>query len=460
MTAGDFSALPLPAALRDNLHALGFVAMTPVQALSLPAILAGDDVLAQARTGSGKTAAFGLGLLSRLNVGQFAVQALVLCPTRELADQVAGALRDLARAIPNVKIATLSGGAPQFAQSASLAGGVHIVVGTPGRIEAHLRKGSLRLGTLQTLVLDEADRMLDMGFEESVNNIIRQAPAERQTLLFSATYPDGVHDIAARTLRRPVVARVAAEEEQPDIDQRFICVADDAERMTVLQRLLHRPASALVFCNTRQTTQRVADSLRTMRFSAAALHGDMEQRDRDLALLRFANQSTRVLVATDVAARGLDIQGLDAVVNYELAHEVDVHVHRIGRTGRAGAAGAAFTLYGKAEAAQVAALAAQLDITLRAATLPPRRLTEQRPPKATMATLRIDAGKKQKLRKGDVLGALTGAEGVAAAQVGRIDLLPTVTYVAVRREAARAALAKLTGGRLKGRRFRVRRLQG
>ncbi|MEE4184414.1 MAG: ATP-dependent RNA helicase DbpA [Gammaproteobacteria bacterium] len=460
MSAADFGTLPLAPALLDNLRALGFASMTPIQALSLPAIIAGHDVLGQARTGSGKTAAFGLGLLTHLDARRFAVQALVLCPTRELADQVASALRDLARAIPNIKIATLCGGAPLLAQTSSLAGGVHIVVGTPGRVEAHLRKGSLQLNALTMLVLDEADRMLDMGFEESVDNIIRQAPAERQTLLFSATYPDSVQHIAERTLRQPVSARVDEGEQRPSVEQSFVCVADDAERLAVLQRLLHRPAAALVFCNTRKTTQLVADTLRSARFSAAALHGDMEQRERDLTLLRFANQSTRVLVATDVAARGLDIQGLDAVVNYELAHEVDVHVHRIGRTGRAGAEGVAITLYGAAEQPRVAALAEQLEITVRAATLPPRRLLEQRPPKALMVTLRIDGGKKQKLRKGDVLGALTGAEGIAGEQVGRIDVLPAATYVAVRREAARAALAKLTEGRLKGRRFRVRRLHG
>lgn len=455
-----FSNLKLKNQLISNLESLGFHAMTPIQVQSLPPILEERDVIAQARTGSGKTAAFGLGLLNRLEVARFAVQALVLCPTRELADQVARAIRDLARAVPNVKVLTLCGGAPFGPQADSLQGGVHIVVGTPGRIEDHLRKGTLDLQSLQTLVLDEADRMLEMGFQASVDNIVDQTPSQRQTLLFSATYPEAIQAIAGRVLHNPVTTRVAETHEGSTIEQHFYCVDDDEQRLPAIKLLLlqFKPETALVFCTTRQESQEVADALRDARFSALALHGDMDQRERDRTLLRFAHKSVAVLVATDVAARGLDIESLDAVINYRLARDPETHLHRIGRTGRAGSSGQALTLYRHKENHRIAALAEVLALDIRSENLPPQRLLDKVPPKPPMVTLQIDGGKKQKLRAGDILGALTGDEGIPAAQVGKISLYDNAAYVAIRRDGARAALQKLSTGKLKGRRFRVRRL--
>ncbi|WP_416139601.1 ATP-dependent RNA helicase DbpA [Halomonas sp. HK25] len=456
-----FAVLPLAPELRDNLASLGFTAMTPIQAESLPPILAGRDVIAQAKTGSGKTAAFGLGLLSRLELSSFRVQGLVLCPTRELADQVAGELRRLARSLPNVKVLTLCGGAPFGPQLSSLEHGAHIVVGTPGRVEEHLRKGSLRLDGLQTLVLDEADRMLDMGFQASLEAIVAETPASRQTLLFSATFSDAVRPVAEELMRDPVTVKVAETHDATSIHERVYRVADgDEARLEGLCRLLlHlRPASSVVFCNTKRETDEVAQALEAAGFSALALHGDLEQADRDRLLVLFANRSASILVATDVAARGLDIAELDAVFNYHIARDLEVHVHRVGRTGRAGSAGIACTLVGEGEDFRLARLTDFLGERLEEAALPPRAVLGQAPLVAPMATLQIGAGKKQKVRPGDILGALTGEAGLAGDQVGRIKVLANSAYVAVQREVAPQALEQLANGRIKGRSFRARRV--
>lgn len=461
MTATDFTTLNLPPELLANLGSLGYTAMTPIQAQSLPPILAGEDVIAQAKTGSGKTAAFGLGLLATLDVTDFSVQALVLCPTRELADQVSRAIRDLARTIPNVKVLTLCGGLPFGPQAGSLEHGAHIVVGTPGRVEDHVRKGTLYLGAVRTLVLDEADRMLDMGFQATLEDIVQFISIQRQTLLFSATFPDEIRSMAGRIMIDPVRITVAETHDDATIEQHFYCVTDETQRLTALRLLLlkFRPASAVVFCNTKRDTQALADELREHRFTVLALHGDLDQRERDRTLVRFANQSVAVLVATDVAARGLDIAVLDAVINYQPAHDAEVHVHRIGRTGRAGDRGLALTLYSEKERYKIDLLEAYLARSINNEALPPNRLLEKRPAKPAMVTLQVDGGKKQKLRPGDILGALTGEGGIVGKQVGKIDIFDQRAYVAVNRDAAKAALRKLTEGRLKGRSFRVRRIQ-
>ncbi len=460
LTDKAFESLPLSPELLRNLSSLGFRAMTPIQAESLPHILGGKDVIAQGKTGSGKTAAFGLGVLAKLEPRRFQVQALVLCPTRELADQVSKAIRELARTIPNVKVLTLCGGLPFGPQALSLEHGAHIVVGTPGRIEDHLRKGTLKLGDVSTLVLDEADRMLDMGFQDALDAIIGETPMQRQTLLFSATFQDEIQAIARRIMIDPERVTASATHDNATIEQHFYRLDDEAHRPIALRLLLlkYRPASTVVFCNTKRETQALADELRVSRFSVLALHGDLEQRDRDQTLVRFANKSAAILVATDVAARGLDIDSLDAVVNYHLARDAEVHVHRIGRTGRAGASGMAFTLYTEKEQYKIALLEEYLERVITPENLPPRRLLEKPSVKPAMVTLRIDGGKKQKVRPGDILGALTGETGIAGKQVGKIDIFDNCAFVAVSRDAARAALSKLSDGKLKGRSFRVRRL--
>ncbi len=458
MSNTAFSSLKLHPALLENLTSLGYQSMTPIQEQSLPPILAGQDVIAQGKTGSGKTAAFSLGLLQKLDVKHFYIQSLVLCPTRELADQVAKEIRKLARTIHNIKVLSLCGGMPFGPQVGSLEHGAHIIVGTPGRIEEHVRKGTLNFDSLNTLVLDEADRMLDMGFQPALDAIVESIPNKRQTLLFSATFPEQIQAIAKRVMNHPVMAQVTSTHDNSSIQQLFYPLDDKTPRITALRLLLlnFRPDSSVVFCNTKRTTQEVADELISLGFSALALHGDLEQRERDQTLIQFVNKSISILVATDVAARGLDIESLDAVINYEIAHDPEIHVHRIGRTGRAGSKGIACTLFTENESFKVSRLADYLDQSIEAEALPALSLLKTHFDKPAMATLQIDGGKKQKVRAGDILGALTGEYGIEGKQVGKIQIFDNRAFVAVRRDATKTALKKLTEGKLKGRSFRVR----
>jgi len=448
----------LPAAQLDNLNELGYLAMTPVQAAALPAILEGKDVRVQAKTGSGKTAAFGLGLLQQIDAGLFQTQSLVLCPTRELADQVAGELRRLARFLPNTKILTLCGGQPFGAQRDSLQHPPHIIVATPGRLLDHLQKGTVSLDALQTLVMDEADRMLDMGFTDAINEVIRFAPPSRQTLLFSATWPEAIAAISGRVQNNPVTIEIDTVDALPSIEQQFYETSRNG-KIPLLQKLLskHQPASCVVFCNTKIDCQAVCDALEEAGQSALALHGDLEQRDRDQTLVRFANGSARVLVATDVAARGLDIKSLELVVNYELAWDPEVHVHRIGRTARAGNSGLAISLCAPEEAQRANILSEMLQLKLN--WMPALGSIAIAPLAAEMATLCIDGGKKAKMRPGDVLGALTGDIGLDGADIGKIAVHPAHVYVAVRQKVANKAWKQLQGGKIKGKTCKVRLLK-
>ena len=458
MNNSEFSSLNLSPALQENLASLGYLQMTPIQAQSLPLVLEGKDLIAKAKTGSGKTAAFALGLLSRLNVNRVDVQALVLCPTRELADQVAQEIRRLARALPNVKLVTLCGGTPTAPQSATLSFGAHIAVGTPGRILKHLEQGTLELSSLETLVLDEADRMLDMGFGEDINRVISHAPERRQTLLFSATYPEGIAQMSRGVQRNPVEVSVESLHEGSAIEQKLYEVPA-GQRLDALTWLLshYQPSSCVVFCNTKRACNDVADHLAAKGFSALALNGDLEQRERDQVLVRFANGSATILVATDVAARGLDIKELGAVINYELTYDPEVHVHRIGRTGRAGQQGLALSLYQPNEAQRV-----NLIEEYQQAPMPQGDLDiigrDIKPIAPQMVTLSIDAGRKSKVRAGDILGALTGEDGIAGAEVGKIQISEQYSYVAVKRAVASAALKRLQEGKIKGRSYRARKL--
>ncbi len=458
MNNSEFSSLNLSSALQDNLASLGYLQMTPIQAQSLPLVLDGKDLIAKAKTGSGKTAAFGLGLLAKLDVNRLAVQALVLCPTRELADQVATEIRRLARTLPNVKLVTLCGGTPTAPQSATLGFGAHIAVGTPGRILKHLEQGTLELDDLKTLVLDEADRMLDMGFGEDINRVISHAPRDRQTLLFSATYPEGIAQMSRGVQRNPVEVSVESLHEESAIEQKLYEVPV-GQRLDALTWLLshYQPSSCVVFCNTKRACNDVADHLAAKGFSALALNGDLEQRERDQVLVRFANGSATILVATDVAARGLDIKELGAVINYELTYDPEVHVHRIGRTGRAGQQGLALSLYQPNEAQRVNFIE-----EYQQAPIPQGDLAgigrDIKPIAPQMVTLSIDAGRKSKVRAGDILGALTGEGGIAGADVGKIQISEQYSYVAVKRQVASAALKRLQEGKIKGRSYRARKL--
>jgi ATP-independent RNA helicase DbpA len=451
-----FSTLPLSPATLANLERLGYTEMTAIQAAALPPALLGKDLIAQAKTGSGKTAAFALTLLANLNPRRFAVQALVLCPTRELADQVTTEIRRLARAEDNTKVVTLSGGVPLRGQVATLEHGAHIVVGTPGRVMDHLDRGTLQLDALNTLVLDEADRMLDMGFFDDIAKVASRCPEQRQTLLFSATYPEGIAKLAARFLREPVTVKVEAQHATSTIEQRWYEVADD-ERVDVVGRLVDhfRPASTLAFCNTKLRCREVAAWLQRQGVSALALYGELEQRERDQVLVRFANRSCSVLVATDVAARGLDIASLACVMNVDVTPDPEVHIHRIGRTGRAGESGLVLNL---ASLDEMGAVGRIEQLQGRESEWHP--LSELKPGKGPlvppMATLHLQGGRKEKIRPGDVLGALTKDLGYTREQVGKIDVNEFSTYVAVERAIAQQVAARLNAGKVKGRSVKVR----
>jgi len=455
----SFSHLPLNDSLLKNLASLGYDTMTPIQEQSLPGLLDGDDVIAKANTGSGKTAAFGLTLLNKIDLACFSVQALVLCPTRELAEQVSQAIRQLARQMPNVKIINLSGGMAKRVQLDSLKYGAHIVVGTPGRVQEHLDKNSLVLDKLQILTLDEADRMLDMGFLDAIRSIVKKCPKDRQTLLFSATYPPAIKQMSFEFMRHPkeiFIEQIAAEQ---DIEQRFYEVAQD-EKCSVTMSLLkqYKPSSCLIFCNTKQRTTEVASWLKREGFGAIALNGDMEQVDRDLAIIQFTNQSCSVLVATDVAARGLDIKELPLVINYELAFERDVHTHRVGRTGRAGKKGLAISLTTTSDAHRICAIEDAHPASFSWGTLSDMSNAYSMPYLPTMITLCLGAGKKDKLRTGDILGALIKDAALPNDVIGKIDVLPNRSYVAINKSHANQAYQYFQSGKLKGRRVNVKRI--
>jgi ATP-dependent RNA helicase DbpA len=456
----SFDQLPLAPSTLANLKHLGYLQMTPIQAASLPPALAGQDLIAQAKTGSGKTAAFALSLLAKLNPRRFAVQALVLCPTRELADQVTQEIRRLARGEDNIKVLTLCGGSTMRPQISSLEHGAHVVVGTPGRIMDHLQRESLDLSALDTLVLDEADRMLDMGFYDDIAFVAKTCPRTRQTLLFSATYPEGIARLSQAFLRQPQRITLPEQHEANKIRQRFYEVDTDRKLAAVGLLLKHyRPVSTLAFCNTRQQCRELLQVLRAEGFVALALHGEMEQRERDQVLIQFANRSCSVLVATDVAARGLDIDQLEAVINVDVTPDTEVHVHRIGRTGRVDQAGWAFSLVSGGQMTRVDNIEKALGHEIEWHVLDELQPASGPPLMPPMATLQILAGRKEKIRPGDVLGALTGDAGFSKEQIGKINVTDTTTYVAVARDMAREAVRKLSAGRLKGRRVKVHLLQ-
>ena len=458
MNQQNFTELELPARFLQNLESLGYQSMTPVQSQVLPLALGGKDVIARAKTGSGKTVAFALALLAKLDSGRFAPQALVLCPTRELAEQISEVTRQLARTTENVKVLTLTGGSSTRTQQESLARGAHVIVGTPGRIEDHIRRASLSFENLNTLVLDEADRMLQMGFMEAIMRIIEQLPHERQTLLLSATYPEEIKDVADKVMRAPEFISVDTAHTAADIQQLFYHVEDKPQRLSALQLLLlkNRPESVLIFCNTRVAVSEVTQFLLEKKFSAIALHGDLDQRDRDQNLIRFSNRSVSILVATDVAARGIDIDKLDVVINYELTKDSEVHVHRSGRTGRAGETGEVWTLYDDADQYRIEKLQATYGIVISKGRLPTLQALKEPPVVPPMVTLVINGGKKQKLRPGDILGALTGEGGVPGSSVGNIKIQSTRSFVAVERKMVKQSLERLQ--KIKRRSFKTRAL--
>lgn len=460
MSDKSFKSLPLSSEQLANLDSLGYQKMTAVQLASLPAILDNKDLIVQAKTGSGKTAAFALGLLQKIRPRFFGLQALVLCPTRELADQVAKEIRQLARCIPNIKLLVLCGGTPLRPQADSLEHGAHIVVGTPGRIKDHLSRQTLNLSTLETLVLDEADRMLDMGFYDEILNIIENTPKDRQTLLFSATYPNAIKKMANKIQNKPEMVKVDTEHQADVIEQLFYLTNNYQRKDSLLTLLSHfKLQSTVVFCHTKIQCDEIASFLQDKQVESLALHGDLDQRERDQVMVRFSNNSCPVLVATDVAARGLDIKSLQAVINYELPHDPEIFIHRIGRTGRAGEKGLALSLYTDSEISRIITLEDYLGQSCKNEKLEELSIDKGFSLKSTLTTLQLDAGKKNKIRPGDLLGALTKDAGLAGSQIGKINIFNNESFIAIERKVLPQVLKYFKNGRVKGRRVKARELR-
>jgi ATP-dependent RNA helicase DbpA len=468
--ASEFAALPLSPALLGVVAELGFEKLTKIQATSIPPLLLGQDLVGQSSTGSGKTVAFALPILEKVNLGKRELQALVLCPTRELSAQVAREIRKLGRGRPGLSVAVLSGGEPVRDQARALESGAHLAVGTPGRVLDHLRRRTLKVHRVATIVLDEADRMLDMGFLPDIEKVLKALPSPRQTAFFSATFPPSIHQLSEKYQRSPAWVRVEPEAlEEPDIVQLVVRCEGNDKLLTLRWALENYPhEAALVFANLKLSVAQIEKALHATGISVASLHGDLEQRDRDRVMAKFRNGSTRVLVATDVAARGIDLEGLALVVNFDLPTQPELYVHRIGRTGRAGKSGLSISLCAPGDEPRLEAIeqytGSALTPVQREARTSTRGSTEPRAAAAArdaaMDTLRLSGGRKDKVRPGDIVGALTGeAGGLNGADIGKIEIHDRFSFVAVAKSVSQKALASLSEGRIKGRRFRVTRVE-
>ncbi len=453
----QFSTLKLRPELTKNLSEIKFSEMTPIQAASLPLILEGKDIVGQAKTGSGKTASFGLGILNSLDTKRMQTKALVLCPTRELAEQVALELRKLARMIKNVKITTITGGVGYFHQERSLEHGAHIIVGTPGRVMKLIKTQFIETENIESFVLDEADRMLDMGFYDQILEIEKTIPKERQTLLFSATFPENILKLSESIQKEAQKIEVDATHENGDIEQYFYKLDSHKDKSKTVLKLLgeFNPERLIIFCKTKRITDDLADFLNDHDIDAESIHGDLEQNERTKVLTEFSNNSLPILVATDVAARGIDIKGLSAVINFDLPLDTEDYVHRIGRTGRAGEKGLALSLFLEVERDLVDRIKEQVEDECKEVAVETLDESKQYLVKPPMMTIYISGGKKQKLRPGDILGALVKEAGLEPSDVGDISILPIVTYVAIAKEKAQQAVDRLSRGKIKNRNFRV-----
>ena len=456
MINNKFNTLKLEKEMCDNLESLGYAQMTQIQEESLPITLENKDLIAQAKTGSGKTASFGIALLNKLDVKKFRIQSMVLCPTRELADQVAKELKQIARYKHNIKILTLCGGVPYKPQVHSLSHQAHIIVGTPGRILKHLEEESFETSNIDTLVLDEADRMLDMGFIEDINKVIDFIPKKRQTILISATYPASIENLAKDILNNPTKIVVEITHNANAIEQLFYEAIDEEKSENILKLFnTYKPESVLIFCNTKIACDNLADDLEASGFNPLVLHSDLDQRDRNETLVLFSNKSFPILIATDVASRGLDIDDITLVINYDLPNTTEVYTHRIGRTARAGKSGRAVSLVNNYDLEIFEDLKNEQDLEQLLQPVSTLESTIKYNFMPQWATLFINGGKKQKVRAGDILGALTQGIGLQKDDVGKINSLDFCSFVAIKSNLAKKACEDLGNTRIKGKYFKI-----
>jgi len=416
----------IPEPLLETLNILNFTAMSEIQEKAINPILEGKDILAQSKTGSGKTLAFGIPSVMATDTSNNKPQTLIITPTRELAEQIAVELRKVAAYKANLKILTLYGGVPLRTQADSLAKGAHILIGTPGRIQDHLAKETLVLDSIKTLVLDEADRMLDMGFYDEIVKIGSNMPRTKQTLLFSATFPEKIEKLAKALMNQPLTIKVDTVLEANKINEIVYETSDKFKTLTALIQS-YKPGSLLIFCNTKAEVISLTDRLHAKGHSVTDIHGDLDQRERNEAVLLFSNGSKRILVATDVASRGLDIKDIELVINYDLPFDKEVYTHRIGRTGRADASGTALSLYGHHDSEKCAYITSQA----KTGHMKDLRVDAAFKMISLYDTLGINGGKKTKLRAGDILGTLCKEIGIDNKMIGKITIIDTRSYVAL-----------------------------
>lgn len=454
----SFKDLKLKPELLKGLQELEFTTPTPIQASAIPLLLQGHDVAGQAETGSGKTAAFGLPLLHSLNTDLKQVQALVLVPTRELAVQVRQELKQLGKHIANLKISAFYGGHAFSQERASLAHPPQVLVGTPGRLTDHLNRRTLDLTLVKQLILDEADKLLEMGFEEEVDQIVAALPSNRQTILFSATMSEGVKELIAASLQNPQFVKATATT-IPDQVKLVGIKVEHTQRNEAVLNLLKGIAAAgtVVFVNTRAAADELTILLQAEGLVARTLHGGMEQPDRDKAMTLFRNGTTQILVATDIAARGLDIDALQHIVHFELPIDAAAYLHRSGRTGRAGKSGTVYTLATARDEQKLRDWELlSMDEWLKANALHKTSAKKTAAAdKAAFATIHISGGRKDKISPRDIVGAMIAEAGLKAAEIGKIEVQDRQSFVAVPAAAVNTAIDSLNNGKIKGRKYKA-----
>lgn len=515
-----FEEMGLSEEIQKAVRYMGFEEASPIQAKAIPAMISGIDLIGQAQTGTGKTAAFGIPILEKVDPKLKKLQAIVLCPTRELAIQVADEIRNLSRYMHGIKVLPIYGGQDIVKQIRSLKSGTQIVIGTPGRVMDHMRRKTMKLDFVHTIVLDEADEMLNMGFREDIEFVLSGVPEERQTVLFSATMPKPIMEITKKFQNNAKVIKVTKKElTVPNIEQYYYDVKPK-KKEEVLSRLLdiYSPRLSVVFCNTKKQVDLLVNALLGRGYFAAGLHGDMKQEQRDRVMQGFRTGKTEILVATDVAARGIDVDEVEAVFNYDLPQDDEYYVHRIGRTGRAGREGRAFSFVSGKEVYKLKEIQRYCKTKIYAQKVPSlndvantkmenilddvERVIEQEDldmminaieervnnseftamdmaaaflkiccgmtedNKNTeendwefgdtgagedgMVRLFINIGKKQRVRPGDILGAIAGESGMDGKLIGTIDMYDKYTFVEVPREYAREVLNAMKNVKIKG----------
>jgi superfamily II DNA/RNA helicase len=471
-TPASFADFNLPAPLLQALTELNFTQPTPVQALVLQPALDGQDVAGQAPTGSGKTAAYGLAILAQVDPTAKAVQAMIIVPARELALQVREAIKALGKYMdaPGLRVAALYGGHAMRDEVKTLQQTPHVVIATPGRLLDHLEKRNIIPNQLKVLVLDEADKLLELKFQQEMATIVSRLPRRRQTLLFSATMPDKVMALVREYLTRPrmlaasgglgsdVNGDAGAAAMPSSLTLRGHVLNAVEQKPAALYHLLQQPSTGqtLIFANTRELVQELAQFLRGRGVAAEVLHGKLPQPERDKALMKLRNNSAQALVATDVAARGLDVPALDTVIQYDLPHDAETFQHRAGRTARAGVAGTAHLLATSPEQTRVQGWPAAQSVQwarLNPPPLPPA--SAPRLPRPETVTLHVTAGKKHKVSAHDLVGAIVNVGGLEREAIGRIEVFDFYSYVAVPRKQAQGLLERLNGAKVKGVKVRV-----